>query len=182
MAGRLIPTKISRKKLITRHRNRQKHISGLFCFAPNFFRRHWTQNRRVKNPIPIYYLGSECKPTIDGMILYKNPKDDNKWKTEFEADSFTKSDGTKVTKDELEKILYSPGDGVVPKRSLISSLLSLGKFRNLKSGIVGNDLTLACGEHNRLAGDSDNRQKSFERFGFAEHDAERKNCQSIEND
>jgi hypothetical protein len=87
------------------------------------------------------------------MILYKNPKDNNKWKTEFEADSFTKSDGTKVTKDELEKILYSPGDGVVPKRSLISSLLNLGKFRNLKSGIVSNDLTLACGEHNRLAGD-----------------------------
>ncbi len=108
----------------------------------------------AKNPIPIYYLGSECKPTIDGMILYKNPKDDNAWKTEFEADSFTKSDGTKVTKEELEKILYSPGDGVVPKRSLISSLLSLGKFRNLKSGIVGNDLTLACGEHNRLAGDA----------------------------
>ena len=88
------------------------------------------------------------------MILYRNPKDDNAWKTEFEADSFTKSDGTKVTKDELEKILYSPGDGVVPKRSLISSLLSLGKFRNLKSGIVGNDLTIACGEHNRLAGDA----------------------------
>ncbi len=66
-------------------------------------------------------------------------------------DSFTKTDGTKVTKEELEKILYSPGDGVVPKRSLISSLLIVGK---LKSGNVGNDLTLSCGEHNRLAGDS----------------------------
>ncbi|CAN5452446.1 hypothetical protein BH20ACI1_BH20ACI1_09990 [soil metagenome] len=104
----------------------------------------------VKNPIPIYYLGSECKPTMDGMILYKNPKD-NKWKTEFEADSFTKSDGTKVSKEELEKVLYSPGDGVVPKRSLVSSLLSFGK---IKSGIVGNDLILSCGEHNRLTGDS----------------------------
>ena len=105
-----------------------------------------------KNPIPIYYLGSECKPTIDGMILYKDSKD-NVWKTEFEADSFTKSDGTKVSKDELEKVLYSPGDGVVPKRSLISSLLSVGKFRNLRSGVVGDELTIACGEHNRLAGD-----------------------------
>ncbi|MEP7037088.1 MAG: hypothetical protein ABI891_01990, partial [Acidobacteriota bacterium] len=105
-----------------------------------------------KNPIPIYYLGSECKPTIDGMILYKDSKD-NVWKTEFEADSFTKSDGTKVSKDELEKVLYSPGDGVVPKRSLISSLLSVGKFRNLRSGLVSDELTIACGEHNRLAGD-----------------------------
>ncbi len=106
----------------------------------------------TKNPVPIYYLGSECKPTVDGMIIYKDVKD-NAWKTEFEADSFTKSDGTKVSKDELEKILYSPGDGVVPKRSLVSSLLNIGKFRNLKSSIVGNDLTIACGEHNRLAGD-----------------------------
>jgi len=107
----------------------------------------------AKNPIPIYYLGSECKPTIDGMILYKNLKD-NTWKTEFETDSFIKSDGTKVTKEELEKVLYSPGDGVVPKRSLVSSLLTVGKFRNVRSGIAaGNDLTLACGEHNRLTGD-----------------------------
>lgn len=105
-----------------------------------------------KNPIPIYYFGSECKPTIDGMILYKSPKD-NTWKTEFKADSFTKSDGTKVSKEELEKVLYSPGDGIVPKRSLISSLLNIGRFRNLRSGVL-DDLTVACGEHNRLTGDA----------------------------
>jgi len=105
-----------------------------------------------RNPIPIYYFGSECKPTIDGMILYKSPKD-NAWKTEFEADSFTKRDGTKVSKEELEKVLYSPGDGVVPKRSLISSLLNIGKFRNARSGTL-EDLTVSCGEHNRLAGDA----------------------------
>jgi len=104
-----------------------------------------------RNPIPIYYFGSECKPTIDGMILYKSPKD-NAWKTEFEADSFTKRDGTKVSKEELEKVLYSPGDGVVPKRSLISSLLNIGKFRNARSGTL-EDLTVACSEHNRLTGD-----------------------------
>lgn len=103
-----------------------------------------------KNPVPIYYLGSECKPTVDGMIVYKNKE--NQWKTEFEADSFTKSDGTKVTKEELEKVLYSPGDGVVPKRSLISSLIKIGKLDNPRSGLV-NDLTVVCGEHNRLTGD-----------------------------
>ncbi|CAN5561733.1 hypothetical protein BH18ACI1_BH18ACI1_16360 [soil metagenome] len=104
-----------------------------------------------KNPIPIYYFGSECRPTVDGMIIHKNPKD-NTWKTEFETDSFTKRDGTKVSKEELEKVLYSPGDGVVPKRSLISSLLNIGKSANLESDVL-KDLTVACGEHNRLAGD-----------------------------
>ncbi len=105
----------------------------------------------TKNPIPIYYFGSECKPTIDGMIIYQNAKDMT-WKTEFEAETFTKSDGTKISKEELEKVLYSPGDGVVPKRSLISSLLNFGRFRNLRSGI-SDDLTVACSEHNRLTGD-----------------------------
>ena len=104
-----------------------------------------------KNPIPIYYFGSECKPTIDGMIIYQNVKD-NTWKTEFEADTFTKRDGTKVSKEELEKVLYSPGDGVVPKRSLISSLLNIGRYRNSRSDIL-DDLTVACSEHNRLTGD-----------------------------
>lgn len=104
-----------------------------------------------KSPIPTYYFGSECKPTIDGMIIYKKEKD-NVWKTEFEADSFTRSDGTKVSKEELEKVLYAPGDGVVPKRSLISSLLNIGRYRNPKSGVVG-DLTITCSEHNRLTGD-----------------------------
>jgi pimeloyl-ACP methyl ester carboxylesterase len=105
-----------------------------------------------KSPIPTFYLGSECKPTIDGMIIHKDKKQD-RWKTQFEADSFTKSDGTKVTKEELEKILYSPGDGVVPKRSLISSLLTFGKLKNPESAII-NDLTIVCGEHNRLTGDA----------------------------
>jgi hypothetical protein len=106
---------------------------------------------RTKNPVPIYYLGSECKQTIDGMIIYKDKKE-NRWKTQFDADSFTKSDGTKVSKEELEKIVFSPGDGVVSKRSLIASLKSIGKLANPRSGLL-NDLTMVCGEHNRLTGE-----------------------------
>ena len=59
-----------------------------------------------------------------------------------------KSDGTKVSKEELEKILYSPGDGVVAKRSLISSLLETRRVSKQQEEIK--NLTVACGEHNRL--------------------------------
>ena len=105
-----------------------------------------------QTPVSIYFLGSECAPTIDGMVIYKDAEK-NVWKTEFEPDSFKKSDGTKVEKEELEKILYSPGDGVVPKRSLTSTILSKGQLRELKKEKVGNDLKAACSEHNRLTGD-----------------------------
>lgn len=105
-----------------------------------------------QTPISIYYLGSECAPTMDGMIIYKDAKK-NVWKTDFEAESFTKSDGTKVEKDELKKILYTPGDGVVPKRSLILTIMDKDKLKNLKGEQIGNDLKAACSEHNRLTGD-----------------------------
>jgi len=106
----------------------------------------------TRNPVPIYYFGSECKPTIDGMIIHKTPKKDS-WETDFGAASFVKSDGTKVTEKETEKVTLAPGDGVVPKHSLIASLMSMGKSSNPQSG-VGNNLTIACGEHNRLTGDT----------------------------
>ncbi len=59
----------------------------------------------------------------------------------------------KFPKKSLKKVLYSPGDGVVPKRSLVSSLLNIGKLGNLKSGVL-EDLTFSCSEHNRLTGDA----------------------------
>ena len=105
----------------------------------------------TKNPVPIYYLGSECNPTVDGMIIYKDLKE-NRWKTKFEAESFVKSDGTKVSKEDVQKLIFSPGDGVVSKRSLVSSLINFGKFSNPRSGLV-NDLKIVCGEHNKLTGE-----------------------------
>lgn len=105
----------------------------------------------AKNPVPMYYLGAECRQTIDGMILRRD-KDKNKWIAEFGAASYTKSDGTKVTKEETEKVLLAPGDGVVPKRSLLSSFQRLGRLRNTESSYVLNTTPDACAEHNRLTG------------------------------
>jgi pimeloyl-ACP methyl ester carboxylesterase len=106
----------------------------------------------AKNPVPMYYLGAECRPTMDGMIILRDAKK-GVWKTEFGAVSYTKSDGQKVTKEETEKILLSPGDGVVPKRSLLGSLLRLGGLKNENSSVILNSAPDVCAEHNRLTGD-----------------------------
>ncbi|HEY0460311.1 MAG TPA: hypothetical protein VGC97_14325 [Pyrinomonadaceae bacterium] len=105
----------------------------------------------AKNPVPTYYLGAECRPTIDGMIIRQNEKK-GKWVTEFEPSSYTKSNGAKVTKEETEKVLLSPGDGVVSKRSLLSSFLRLGRLQNPNSSFILNAAPDACSEHNRLTG------------------------------
>jgi pimeloyl-ACP methyl ester carboxylesterase len=124
---------------------------GAVLLRAKLFQSALSAKPATKNPVPIYYLGSECKQTIDGMIIYKDKKE-NRWKTQFDADSFTKGDGTKVSKEELEKVIFSPGDGVVSKRSLLASLKSIGKLDNTRSGLL-NDLTMVCGEHNRLTGE-----------------------------
>jgi len=105
----------------------------------------------TRNPVPMYYLGAECRQTIDGMILRRDAKKE-KWITEFGAASYTRSDGTKVSKEETEKVLLAPGDGVVSKRSLLASFLRLGRLRNTDSSFVLNAAPDACAEHNRLTG------------------------------
>jgi pimeloyl-ACP methyl ester carboxylesterase len=105
----------------------------------------------VQNPIPMHYLGAECRQTIDGMIIRRDTKK-GIWKTDFGTSSYTKSNGEKVTKEQTEAVLLSPGDGVVPKRSLISSFLKLGRLRNIDSNVIINGTGDSCDEHNRLTG------------------------------
>jgi len=69
-------------------------------------------------PVHFEVIGGECKDTLDGMILGKNK--DGSWTTLFKADSYTTNTGQKVTAEELKKILYAPGDGVVTFRSLLA--------------------------------------------------------------
>ena len=104
-----------------------------------------------KNPVSIYYLGAECRETLDGFIIRRDAEK-KVWKTEFEPVSYTRAGGVKVTKEETEKVLLAPGDGVVAKRSLLSSFLRLGKLRNPASSVILNVAPEACSEHNRLTG------------------------------
>ena len=105
----------------------------------------------AKTPVPVYYLGAECRQTLDGMIIRRDAEK-GVWRTEFSAVSYTNSRGVKITKEETEKVLLSPGDGVVPKRSLLSTLLRLGNPKNLNSSVILNSAPDACSEHNRLTG------------------------------
>ncbi|MEK7857055.1 MAG: hypothetical protein AAB288_13265, partial [Acidobacteriota bacterium] len=53
------------------------------------------------------------------LLLRRNEKKD-RWITSFKAESFTASDGEKVTAEQLKPLLFSPGDSVVLKRSLVA--------------------------------------------------------------
>ncbi|CAN5802125.1 hypothetical protein BH20ACI4_BH20ACI4_34130 [soil metagenome] len=74
-------------------------------------------NTRQSIPVSFYLLGGDCKETPDSAIVYRDKKK-NKWKTQFNGGSFERENGEKVSSEEIKKIIYTMGDGVVSKRSL----------------------------------------------------------------
>ena len=75
-------------------------------------------------PVSFDIIGGDCKETLDGIVIYRDAKS-GVWKTLFKPDGFTRGDGTKVTADELRKIMYAPGDSEVTKRSQTAIGVSL---------------------------------------------------------
>lgn len=101
--------------------------------------------------VSFYTVGSDCKPALDGIVVYRD-RNSKKWKTLFEAKGFTRSNGTRVTDDELKKVMFATGDGIVTMRSEETTTQS-------KSAKVDSILNAApgkyfCEVHNKLAADS----------------------------
>lgn len=114
-------------------------------------------NTSAKIPVSFYLLGSDCKDTQDAVLIVRNEKK-NRWETRFKADSFTKSNGEKVTGEQLKSLLFSVGDGVVTKRSLIGDTWSTnGK----KSVLPVVEELYQCESHNKLVTNPEIQDKLF---------------------
>lgn len=112
-------------------------------------------NVGAKNPVALYFLGSDCKPTLDAVIVYRDKKK-NRWETVFRPESIKSDDGTKVSSKEIEKLFYAPGDSVVTERSFLGA-----NFIKTSRGIVApltafraKDVTFVCEVHNKLTGNA----------------------------
>jgi pimeloyl-ACP methyl ester carboxylesterase len=97
--------------------------------------------------LEFFLVGSECKVALDTIVVIKEPKS-GKWKTLFKPEGFTKSTGEKVSEKELEKVMYTAGDGVVTKRSFETATLS--KLAKVSSILKPIDTKLVCEEHQKL--------------------------------
>ena len=96
--------------------------------------------------VAFYIVGSDCKTALDSIIVYQEK---DKWKTLFRPKGFTRSDGTKLLEEDVKKVMYSPGDGIVTSRSLeaATEAQAAGVESILKSGPG----KFVCEEHNKLA-------------------------------
>lgn len=91
-------------------------------------------------------IGGECRETLDTIVVYKDQRK-NVWKTLFRAESFKRAGGEKVTADELKKVMFMPGDGVVTKRSF--EAVSESQASKVPSILRPMNTKFVCEDHNR---------------------------------
>lgn len=117
----------------------------------------------LKPPVPMHIIGADCKQTLDGIIIYRDTKK-NIWETIFSPESFKQSDGTKITSKQVKELLYSEGDGVVTKRSLLTSSSPGARLRpgGYKTALYVDNAAFTCEEHNKLTGNQEAQQKMFD--------------------
>ncbi len=118
-------------------------------------------NITAKTPVEMYIIGADCRPTLDAVIIRRNKK--GEWQTITDADGFKQADGTKITKKEVEDLLFSKGDGVVAQRSLLTSTLPGAKQQldGYKEALRAQDTSFICDVHNRLLSNADVQNKLF---------------------
>lgn len=112
-------------------------------------------NIGAKSPVSLYLLGSDCKPTLDAVVIYRDAKN-NRWETLFRPESFKRNNGTKVSVKEMEKLFYAPGDSVVTQRSFLGTHSVKTKRGGVapQTAFPAKDISFVCEVHNKLTGNA----------------------------
>lgn len=110
-----------------------------------------TASEDGRGNIGFFIIGSDCIDTLDGVVIYRDAKKD-RWVTMSKADSFRKSDGTKVDSKDVEAVLIKPGDGRVSRRSLLAETLDASKRKSVlfDSALPLTYALFVCEEHDKL--------------------------------
>ena len=101
--------------------------------------------------VSFHSVGSDCKTALDAVLLYRDEKND-KWRTIFRPKGFTRSDGQKITDDELRAIMIAPGDGTVTRRSFETQ--TQGQMLRVGSVAGSKTTQFFCDSHSKLAANS----------------------------
>jgi pimeloyl-ACP methyl ester carboxylesterase len=119
--------------------------------------------------LQIYGFGSNCKETLDGAILFQDPKTKS-WTTLTKNDSFKNSKGEKVDKKEIGPTIFADGDGTVSSRSFLAEILNKPDdkgtflFNSLNSRFI-------CEDHTVLPGNPEILSEIFAKLGIEVKDS-----------
>lgn len=112
-------------------------------------------NVGAKSPVSLYFLGSDCKPTLDAVVIYRDPKK-NEWETLFRPKTFVRANGTKVLANQMQKLFYAPGDSVVTQRSFLGENFIKPKRGKIAppTAFPAKAISFVCEVHNKLTGNA----------------------------
>ena len=99
------------------------------------------------NNFNISLIGSDCSNTLDGFVIYKDARLD-KWVTLTRPRGFNNSKGIRITSREVRKLMLSPGDGRVSRRSF------LAKKSMKNGGVKSTNPIFICEAHDKLTGNA----------------------------
>lgn len=100
-------------------RDAEPYFRAALLRAKNF-QNALNANTSQNVPVKFYLIGADCKDTRSGMVLIRDEKK-GQWETRFKPSEFTRSNGEKVTSDQLNSLLVAVGDSVVTQRSLANA-------------------------------------------------------------
>lgn len=95
--------------------------------------------------VSFHVVGSDCKTAPDAIVIYRDGSGD-RWNTVFKPNGFRRSDGTRITDEELKAIMLAPGDGTVTRRSLEGATDKRGAVNGTHPS------KFFCESHNKLPG------------------------------
>ena len=102
------------------------------------------------SPVPLYAFGGDCEETLAAPLIIHDAKT-GAWQTIIKPRALRTADGKKLTRTEVLRAMYEPGDGRVTR----TSLLGMGLAPQRLSPVVDTPLAIAhavfiCDLHSKL--------------------------------
>ena len=96
-------------------------------------------------PIPLLAFAGDCEDTLQSPIIFYDKKK-SRWITVTSPKELRRSDGQKISRDEVQRAMYVPGDGRVTRASVLGENLSAANSQPLPI----RHSFFACGGHGAL--------------------------------
>ncbi|MGH9945008.1 MAG: esterase/lipase family protein [Pyrinomonadaceae bacterium] len=102
------------------------------------------------SPVPLFAFGGDCEETLAAPVIYRDEKK-GRWVTLVEPRELRAAGGRKLSRKEVTRAMYAPGDGRVTRRSILGE--GLATVRN--SQLIDTPLPItyavfACDLHSDL--------------------------------
>jgi hypothetical protein len=101
------------------------------------------------SPVSLLAFAGDCSDTLSAPVVFYNQKK-SRWVTVTSPKELRASDGRKLSRDEVQRAMYVPGDGRVTRASVLGENLSANASSREQPALPIAHAFFACGGHGSL--------------------------------